>query len=122
MFLINMQISTMKKRAILVLSSQQFLQHFTNESKWPFIVAKNTTDGGDQKKINNPDWIFKTLIRVATPSANEKLPPHQWTNEKSEVATNEKAPKWWPIRNRHLSYSSRKRNLPLGLTLNDLLI
>ena len=72
--------------------------------------------GGDQNKINDPDWIQKTLIRVATPSANEKLPPHQWINEKvQKVATNEKAPKWWPIRNRHLSYSRRKRKCRLGL-------
>ncbi len=89
MFLINMQIATMKKRAILVLSSQQFLRHFTNESKWPFIGAKNTTDGGDQNKTNDPDWILKTLIRVATPSANEKLPPYQWTNEKSAKSGNQ---------------------------------
>ena len=73
-------------------------------------------DGGDQNKINDPDWILKTLIRVATPSTNEKMPPHQWTNEKSlKVATNEKAPKWWPIRNRHLSYPRRKGNCHLGL-------
>ena len=72
----------------MVLSSQQFLQPFTNESQWPYIEVQNTTDGGDQNKINDPDWIQKTLIRVATPSANEKLPPHQWTNEKSAKSGN----------------------------------
>ena len=46
-------------------------------------------DGGDQNKIDDPDWIQKTLIRVATPSANEKLPPHQWTNEKSAKRGNQ---------------------------------
>ena len=60
MFLITMQVTTMKNRAILVLSSQQFFRHFTNESKWPYIGAKNTTDGGDENKINDLDWILKT--------------------------------------------------------------
>ena len=88
---------------------QQFSPTITNESKWPYIGAKNTTDGGDQNKINDPDWILKTLITVATLSANEKLPPRKWTNEKSlKVTTNEKAQNWWPIKNRHLSCSRRK--------------
>ena len=46
-------------------------------------------DGGDQNKINDLDWILETLIRVATPLANEKLPPHQWTNEKSAKSSNQ---------------------------------
>ena len=109
MFLINMQIATMKKRAILVLSSQQFLRPFTNESKWPFIGARNTTDGGDQNKINDPDWILKTLIRVATHRPMRRCHLINGPMKKvQKVATNEKAPKWWPIKNRHLSYSRRK--------------
>ena len=46
-------------------------------------------DGADQNKINDPDWILKTLIRVATPLTNEKMPPHQWANEKSEKGGNQ---------------------------------
>jgi hypothetical protein len=79
----------MKKRAILVLSSQQFLQHITNERKWPYIEVQNIMDGADQKKIDDADWILKTLISVATPLANEKMPPHQWTNEKSAKSGNQ---------------------------------
>ena len=34
-------------------------------------------DDGDQNEINDPDLIQKTLIRFATPSANENMPPRK---------------------------------------------
>ena len=36
-----------------IIICNNFLQHFANESKWPYIGAKNTTDGGDQNMIND---------------------------------------------------------------------